>query len=242
MVRKKEGPDTRERIIKAAEALFAEQGYDGTSTRQIAANAEISLQTLHYHCDDKSTLYNLVLERALAPVAHIIDHNVKIMAEVDLNDDQAFQVAINNVIEELFDEFHENPNFPLLLLRQWLEQNPNLRQVEWDLLVPAIMKWVSQVQKSMDPSRYFGIDLHLMFFSISWTYWGLLSNPQFLGELMGLDPDSREFNSQLKAHAKEMTARIMGGGCRFSRNNPGGPMPSPCMWCNRKDECTNDKI
>jgi AcrR family transcriptional regulator len=55
---------TRERIMKAAERLFAERGYDGTSIRAIVAKARVNQAAINYHFDGKDGLYHEVLRAA----------------------------------------------------------------------------------------------------------------------------------------------------------------------------------
>lgn len=55
---------TRERITKAAERLFAERGYDGTSIRAIVAKARVNQAAINYHFDGKDGLYREVLRSA----------------------------------------------------------------------------------------------------------------------------------------------------------------------------------
>jgi AcrR family transcriptional regulator len=40
---------TRERILRAAERLFAERGYDATSIRAIVAKARVNQAAVNYH-------------------------------------------------------------------------------------------------------------------------------------------------------------------------------------------------
>jgi AcrR family transcriptional regulator len=55
---------TRERILKAAERLFAERGYDGTSIRAIVAKARVNQAAINYHFAGKDGLYREVLRGA----------------------------------------------------------------------------------------------------------------------------------------------------------------------------------
>lgn len=55
---------TRERIIKAAERLFAERGYDAASIRAIVAKARVNQAAINYHFDGKDGLYREVLRTA----------------------------------------------------------------------------------------------------------------------------------------------------------------------------------
>jgi AcrR family transcriptional regulator len=56
---------TRERILKAAERLFAERGYGGTSIRAIVGKARVNQAAINYHFDGKDGLYREVLHAAL---------------------------------------------------------------------------------------------------------------------------------------------------------------------------------
>lgn len=51
------GEETRARIIDAALALFAERGYDQTSTRDIATRAGVNAPALQYYFSGKDGLY-----------------------------------------------------------------------------------------------------------------------------------------------------------------------------------------
>ena len=197
--------DTRERILDCAERLFARQGFDGTSTRQIASDVGISIQTLHYHCESKLKLYNAVLERCILPITNIIN---KHMEEL-LKENDGLKHRIGLIIDDVFDEFFRNPNCPNLLLRQWLEQDQKLRKVEWDRLVSAIRLWAKKVEDSGSQNQETGVDVQLLFLSLLWACWGLFMNPRFIGELLGIDPESPEFVEHLKRHAKGMTEQIL---------------------------------
>jgi len=44
---------TRDRILKAAERLFAERGYEDTSVRAIVAKARVNQAAINYHIAGK---------------------------------------------------------------------------------------------------------------------------------------------------------------------------------------------
>ena len=54
---------SRERIRDAAEQIFATHGYEGASMRLIAEQAGVAQALLHYHFQNKDTLYAAVFER-----------------------------------------------------------------------------------------------------------------------------------------------------------------------------------
>lgn len=58
---------TAQRIIDAAEQLFAEQGYEGTPLREIALRVGIREPSLYAHFPNKEAIYHAVIDRALRP-------------------------------------------------------------------------------------------------------------------------------------------------------------------------------
>ncbi|MDP2171973.1 MAG: TetR family transcriptional regulator [Rhodocyclaceae bacterium] len=58
--------DTRERILDAAERLFTDNGFDGTSMRQITGAAGVNLASVNYHFGSKEALMREVFRRRLA--------------------------------------------------------------------------------------------------------------------------------------------------------------------------------
>lgn len=61
-------PDTKDRILAAAEALFMERGYASTSMREITARAKVNLAAVNYHFGSKEALVREVFERRLGPL------------------------------------------------------------------------------------------------------------------------------------------------------------------------------
>lgn len=61
-------PTTSERILDAAEKLFADNGFGATSLRAITAGAQVNLAAVHYHFGSKEALVQAVFERLLGPV------------------------------------------------------------------------------------------------------------------------------------------------------------------------------
>jgi AcrR family transcriptional regulator len=67
------GEETRLRIIHAAIGLFGRLGFEGASTREIAADAGVNTPALQYYFDSKEGLYRACAE-------HIVDHNATLIA------------------------------------------------------------------------------------------------------------------------------------------------------------------
>ena len=60
--------NTKSKILRAAERLFARQGFSATSVRMITAEAQVNLAAIHYHFGSKDRLIAELLSRRLAPL------------------------------------------------------------------------------------------------------------------------------------------------------------------------------
>ncbi len=59
---------TRDRIVDAAERLFGELGFAGTSIRRITRAADVNIAAINYHFGSKEELLRAVLSRIVEPV------------------------------------------------------------------------------------------------------------------------------------------------------------------------------
>ena len=54
---------TKNKILDAAESLFADKGFNGTSLREITSQAEVNLAAVNYHFGSKKELIKAVMSR-----------------------------------------------------------------------------------------------------------------------------------------------------------------------------------
>ncbi len=60
--------DTKQRLLDAAEKLFARNGYHCTSLRKVTAEAKVNLAAVSYHFGSKEALVEAIFERRLQPL------------------------------------------------------------------------------------------------------------------------------------------------------------------------------
>lgn len=65
--RRSGGPDSRELILAAARRLFSEQGFDGTSLRQVAREAQVDPAMVHHFFKGKDELFAFSVELPADP-------------------------------------------------------------------------------------------------------------------------------------------------------------------------------
>ena len=69
--------NTRQRIQDVALELFAEQGYEKTSLREIAERLEVTKAALYYHFADKADLFTTVALRRIDEIREAMDSSAR---------------------------------------------------------------------------------------------------------------------------------------------------------------------
>lgn len=91
--------DTVERILDAAETLFAEKGFAETSLRLITSKAQVNLAAVNYHFGSKKSLIQAVFSRFLEPFCANLD------AELDrLEASQRQPETLESLLELLLEQ------------------------------------------------------------------------------------------------------------------------------------------
>lgn len=106
------GEETRERIVEAALAIFGEKGYEGASTREIAAAAGVNAPALQYYFDNKEGVYfacaEHILKRVWEQVAATVEAAEQLMAEEGVDDARVIGAYLA-VLGSFFAFIHDNP-------------------------------------------------------------------------------------------------------------------------------------
>ena len=79
---KEEAAATRDSILDAAEKLFVEQGVSRTTLQHIATEAGVTRGAIYWHFDDKSALFNAMMERAILP----LEAEMQVLDQVESDD------------------------------------------------------------------------------------------------------------------------------------------------------------
>jgi AcrR family transcriptional regulator len=110
-------PDTtRDRLLRAAQRLFAERAYAGASVRLITAQARANLGAITYHFGSKERLHHAVLTGLFSPLAERIE------AEAEAGG--APLAALERIVIAYFEYFQEHPDLPRLMLQEMSQQGP----------------------------------------------------------------------------------------------------------------------
>lgn len=118
---KEPGRTTAEKILDAAEDLFAEKGYSATSLGDVADRVGIRSPSLYNHFRNKEALYQAVLDRLLEDFS-------KPLLEMEQSD-ELDQVRVLEWLETIVRQHHANPNLARLLQHAALSGGPHTNEI-----------------------------------------------------------------------------------------------------------------
>ena len=199
-----EDQSTHERILAAAARLFATQGYEATTTRQIVKEAGASLSSIQFHFQSKHALYKEVLERTLS---RFYDLNAPVLHEIDemerqglMNGNSAWDLIVQltgRVADWAFST--EYTDTILLINREALNPGPGFKTMPDTFL--GLYRYYERLFKA-----YTGVKDALwasgLSFSVVATLFDFANYPSVLGEVLGLDARAPENILPIKTHIK----------------------------------------
>ena len=111
---------TPDRILDAAEDLFAEKGYSATSLGDVADRVGIRSPSLYNHFRNKEALYQAVLERLLTDFSAPLEQ---------LASEPVTQERVLHWLEAIVRPHHANPNLARLLQHAALSGGPHTNEL-----------------------------------------------------------------------------------------------------------------
>jgi AcrR family transcriptional regulator len=106
-------PATAEKILDAAERLFASRGFAATTIKMIASESKQNSALIYYYYDSKATLYRHVIERVVGRIAS--------EASSRINPESGPEAVVSAVVESQVAVLAANPHLPVLLARELID-------------------------------------------------------------------------------------------------------------------------
>ncbi len=140
----KENADTvksvKDRLLNAAEELFCEYGFKGTSIRDIAASAGCNIASVNYYFGSKEKLYEEVWRRHLIPMrdARIASiNNVMSQAEAHPNLEDLLRSFADTFVGSMVDT-NTGSRLGMLMAREYIDSHLPTNMFVNDVMMPTI--------------------------------------------------------------------------------------------------------
>jgi len=191
-------------IIDTAEKLFAINGFDGTSVRDIAHAANVNVAMISYYFGSKEKLMEAVFERKT--------NNIRLKIENLLQNETLTHLEkVNVLIDDYVDKFIQQQEFHKIMMReQLIESNTPVAILIHELKkrnLSSIKKLIQEGQKSGEFKK--NIDILLMMTTMVGTVSQMITSQRFYREVNNLqdmpDPEFRKYiKKKLSAHLKNL--------------------------------------
>lgn len=118
--------NTKERILHAAEDLFAQHGFAGTSLRQVTSRADVNIAAVNYHFGSKENLVHEVFKHRMDEMSEKRLASLAAAVEKNPTDLEAILLAFIQPALALTLDRH-GASFVRVLARAYAEKNDGLR-------------------------------------------------------------------------------------------------------------------
>lgn len=162
---------TSERILEAAEGLFAAQGIRGTSLKEITELAEVNIAAVNYHFRSKDALVRAVYERCFHPLN---EERLRLLAEAEAAAGEN-ALRLEQVLYALFEPmvraWQTNKNFILLVGRLQSEPDPQLNTFVQGLYGGLIERFLRAARRAAPdiPEAQLFFWIHFLFGGVVYT-------------------------------------------------------------------------
>jgi AcrR family transcriptional regulator len=125
--KRRQGLASRERLLDAAEKLFALYGFNGVSVRQIVHAAKVNLGAVPYHFGTKEELFKAVIYRRALPLREEREERLKRLRERGKK--PGLEEVLWALLEPAFRASRENEWFRRLLGRASMDPTPEVKKL-----------------------------------------------------------------------------------------------------------------
>jgi AcrR family transcriptional regulator len=145
---------TKDRILDAAEHLFAVKGYHNTSLREITGVANANLASVNYHFGSKENLLAAIIDRRIVPInqkrLQILEQIRKTAKEE--NRRPRSESILRAFIEPTFDIFESGPggrDFQAIVSQAHNDPDDTVRNLFIDRVIPLVMEFLGALCEAL---------------------------------------------------------------------------------------------
>lgn len=186
---------TKDRILTAAEELFAQHGFAGTSLRQVTSRADVNIAAVNYHFGSKENLVNEVFRRRMDEMSRqrlsalrtaVKDHPGELEPILAAFIEPALAVA----------QDRQGGAFTRMLARAYAEKNDALRRFLSEHYGHVLREFAKAIAACMPElgkdSLYWRLDIVVGALTYAMADFGLIRRPPGVSEAAHRERAARE--------------------------------------------------
>ena len=177
---------TKDRILHAAEELFALQGFATTSLRQVTSRADVNIAAVNYHFGSKENLVNELFRRRMEEMSKQRLAALHQATETAPSQLDAILAAFVEPALAMAQDRHGGGAFIRVIARAYAESNDGLRKFLSDQHGHVLREFAKAISTCLDGLSKEELYWRLDFLSGSLTYamadFGLIKRPNGVSE------------------------------------------------------------
>ncbi len=181
---------TKDRILGAAEELFAQFGFATTSLRQITSHADVNIAAVNYHFGSKDNLVQELFRRRMDQMTKEREKSLKQALSSDSPTLESILAAFI-VPALMMGKRQQGGHFIRVLARAYAEQNTKLRKFLSDNYGGSqreFAKAIAQVLPELSKEQlYFRLDFVSGALTYTLSEFGMIKRPHGVSEAQHLD-------------------------------------------------------
>jgi AcrR family transcriptional regulator len=191
--------DKREDILDVAERLFAEQGFEAVSVREISKAADINIAMVSYYFGSKEKLYEDVINRKLISTELIRN---KILEKASPKE------ALFAFIDFFVDRFMENRQFHNLIFRELaLQQRKKMPEFITEKLYRNFSTISEVINKGIEAKEFKSVDADMTVMTIIGIIKTYTTSTPIVCKVLNADEDeifADKYKIRLKSFIQEL--------------------------------------
>ena len=194
----------RETIIESAIKLFSSKGFEGTSVREIAADAGANVALINYYFVSKEKLFESVVEYRASALKGLF-------SELFNNKELTAIEKLDIIIDKTIDRKFSDSQFHHLLHRELsLGNRPQCRESISDILMRNLIPVKKIIKEGIKDGEFNKVDVELTLTTVIGTIHYLLTSDTMCRKILGKKEGFSAFqNKQLKQRLSEHTKKLM---------------------------------
>ncbi|MCS4301270.1 MULTISPECIES: TetR/AcrR family transcriptional regulator [Chryseobacterium] len=198
-----------ENILFAAEKLFAEKGFEGTSTREIAKAANVNISMISYYFGSKEKLYEKLVEYRMKEGQFFSN---EILERTDINEWE----KIVKIIDQFSNRIKNHKCFYRIMQREQLHaENPQILEFLKETKIGFISMYSQLLERGLKKGIFTkNPPIYLLHSTVSGTlFYALNAKPMYKEFLNNTEEESvfdEKYYTELNKHIKHLLKDLLG--------------------------------
>jgi len=196
-----EKPDKRENILKAAEKLFCDLGYEGTSTRQIAKDSGANMAMINYYFGSKEGVFMEIMTEK-------IQHFNTQLKSIDQNQSSGMEKLLM-VIEGYANRIMTHRSLHKMMHRELsFPHRPEMFSKIKEVMANNVSVIEHIIEEGIEKGQFRKVDTRMLIATVMGTISNVAVSPSKITSGSGLDIENKKdrkiITERMILHVKEL--------------------------------------